>query len=203
MPPLTKAGFMYVIDPRVCARVTLLFALLLLFPAAPACAQEQNAPDIAALEKGRALIDKNDLKGAVKYLQSIAQTSPGNTDIWHLLGVAQYRNRKYDDARKAFTKALELRPDFPASLTGLAWTEYLDKKHARANDLVSQVLRQHPGHAGALCLRGLLSYAADKYAEALRDADAALTGNPEQTEALLLKADATIVLALNGNLAKT
>ncbi len=61
----------------------------------------------------------NDPRKAIEYLQKAVEVDPSNPDYWYNLGGASFTIQDYKRAKEAWTKALELKPDYEQARRGL------------------------------------------------------------------------------------
>lgn len=87
-----------------------LFILLLSQLAWSAASMSTPAAD-PALQKGQALIEKQDWRAAVDVLDNYTHAHPGSADGFNLLGYSYRHLKRYDDALAAYGKALALDPN--------------------------------------------------------------------------------------------
>ena len=172
----------------------LVLAAALLFVCAPAHARQATA------ERDRAakMIESGNYEGAVEVLKgAVKKQAREDAESWYNLGAAYTGLDDVKEARKAFERAMKLRPDWAPARAGLA-TAHLnsgrlgDAEH-EARRALGLDARQKEAHyvLGAIALRR------DRFAEALERAEGALRTDPDFTSALLLKARALVGLALN------
>lgn len=113
---------------------------------------DRNAVAQLAMVMGRL----GDTKSQVEYYQKAVNISPGNSVLWHNLGVARERHGDLGGALEAYTKVLQLKPGEPDSLQGAARSSLklgrFKEAHAHYTALVK-------GNASRDNLRGLVSAA--------------------------------------------
>ena len=61
-------------------------------------------------------------KGEIEAMRSLVALKPGDADSWDRLGKSLYLAKQYDEAVKAFRKALEIQPDSAETLANLGVT---------------------------------------------------------------------------------
>ena len=61
-------------------------------------------------------------KGEIEAMRSLVALKPGDADSWDRLGKSLYLAKQYDEAVKAFRKALEIQPDYAETLANLGVT---------------------------------------------------------------------------------
>jgi len=76
------------------------------------------------LEKGRALLDGNDLNGAIGELSMAASANPKLSEASTLLGVAYWRKGLRDLAQRAFEAAVRINKNDPQNLNNLGYLFY-------------------------------------------------------------------------------
>ena len=86
--------------------------LITAFLAAPAFAMDNNDDEPAApsLDAARGLIDAGDFAAAVPVLEDLAAADPGNADAANLLGFANRKLGRLEEAGLWYTRALSADP---------------------------------------------------------------------------------------------
>ncbi|WP_345533406.1 tetratricopeptide repeat protein [Viridibacterium curvum] len=71
-----------------------------------------NSTDVSKTEfaAGRAAIERKDWANAISIFNGIVTREPRNADAWNWLGYSYRRNRKLDEAFKAYGTALKINP---------------------------------------------------------------------------------------------
>jgi len=135
-------------------------------PAAPV-SSSGNAPDILGmmttgnqsaaemlsasatdhLEKGRALLNSNDLNGAIGELSSAASANPKLSEASTLLGVAYWRKGLRDRAEAAFETAVKIQKDDPQNLNNLGFVLYENGDYESATKYLKRAAKLAPGDA--------------------------------------------------------
>jgi tetratricopeptide (TPR) repeat protein len=110
----------------------------------------QSEPISAALRAGE--FDK-----AVELSHSALQSSPNNTQLWVLQGIAYVRKGDSQEALKAFKQALRISPNNLAALAGAAEIEY-QAGSRNAVPLLNHLLQLHPGDPTANAMLAVLEY---------------------------------------------
>jgi len=172
-----------------------LFAPLCARPApSQAAPQTPPAQTIAddAVERGKRLYHEGDAEGAIAVLRPAAGRLKKNADAWYYLGLALNRAGRAKDARKAFDKAVKLRPDDAGAHTGLAYTLLLLGKTDDAEREAQQALKLDPKLPDAHYVVGVLLYRGDKYEQAVEEAEAALRLKPDLPAAASLAGEALL-----------
>jgi predicted Zn-dependent protease len=86
---------------------------------------------------------------AVLALNALSKKQKQNPDIWHVLGLAQHQLGNLKEARKAFEKAVALRPSHEASRLSLALLYLQINDLKRAEKEARTLLTQNPQNAQA------------------------------------------------------
>lgn len=89
---------------------------------------------------GMLLTDTKAPGAAVIRLQEALKEFPNSARLWFALGVAQAALDKYDEAAKAFTRAIEIDPKFPPALSYLGMTHAQMGQYAEAIALYERAL---------------------------------------------------------------
>ena len=108
----------------------------------PADALETSALD--HLEKGRALLDSNDLNGAIGELSLAASANPKLSEASSLLGVAYSRKGMRDLAERSFENALRLKKDDPQNLNNLGFLLYENGDYEKATKYLKRAAKLAP-----------------------------------------------------------
>lgn len=120
-------------------------------------------------------------------LKRAVETNKEDANAWHQLGVALNRAGQPKEARQAFQKAIDLRPDFAESFIGLAYTSLAINRVDDVGYAAHRALRLDATNAEALYILGVLSLRRGEYAAAIEKADAAVRAKPQLAAAHLLK----------------
>ena len=129
-------------------------AALLVWGAAD-LAQAQHLPKIGYVvsAKDRAEVDTmvqqaladyqaGDYPQALNLLEQADHLKPDQSDCWNLRGMIFLRQKAYDKAQAAFTRAVALDPDLWAAQFNLAETAFQQKDYARARKSFENLLAQ-------------------------------------------------------------
>jgi tetratricopeptide (TPR) repeat protein len=106
------------------------------------------------------------------------------------LGEIAVAEAKPEDAERAFRRALELNPEAARAHSGLAEVLLAGGKHEEA--IAEARLAIKSGDERAISLLGIAQTIAGKYDDALLSLDQALQGDPQNTRALLYRAEVYI-----------
>lgn len=176
----------------LCA-LSLSFSLTLLSNATRAQTQDAKAAaDQHHFELGRSLLNDGHPADAVIELKPVAERRKTDADAWYLLGVALNRSRRHKDARKAFEKAIKLRPGDASARAGRAYSLFMLDKLRDADKEARLAVGADANNADAHFVLGFLLFNADKFAEAEAEAQTALGLKPGYVAAARLAADALL-----------
>jgi tetratricopeptide (TPR) repeat protein len=106
-----------------------------------------------AFEEARASLESGDAARALELLESGRAGRESWPDLHFLLGSAELRCGRFDDALASLARALELNPDFHAARIGLARALEAVGALAQAGEQVALVLQREPSHPQALELQ--------------------------------------------------
>ncbi len=84
---------------------------------------------------------------ALKNIEELRTLAPNDASVENLAGTAYAMQKKYDDARSAFKKALEIDPNSVAAKNNLAEIEFSAKRYAEAETLYRDLLPKTPRRA--------------------------------------------------------
>lgn len=120
-----------------------------------------------ALEKGTALLLKNNPQASVSYFQTAIALAPDSFHAYHSVAIAHYHLGDVEDAEQEFRRSIELsRGSFAPSLFGLSMILYQRGEFLEAESLIQKGLLATPSSAiGKYCL-GLVQFALGQIPEA-------------------------------------
>lgn len=88
---------------------------------------------------------KEDL--ALQQYRAALKKDPKHAQSWLLLGDLSYQRRDYDEAERAYRRAVKLRPENGDIYNNLAWTYLQQGRNLdKAEELIKQALKLTPGH---------------------------------------------------------
>jgi len=125
-------------------------------------------------------------------LRPAAERRKTDADAWYYLGLALNRAGRAKEARKAFDRAVKLRPDNAGAHTGLAYTMLLLGKESDAEREAQKALQLDPQFPDAHYVVGVILYRGDKYEQSAEEAEAALRLRPDFPAAASLAGDALL-----------
>lgn len=145
---------------------------------------------VQAFEKGTALLIKGEPQASVPYFQKVIALAPNASyRTYHNLALAYYRLAQFDASAENFQKAIDIsKGNFAPSMFGLAMILYRREDFQHAEAIVQRGLFLTPGSSLGKYCYGLIQYSLGKFADAERDALAALQFDPGQVDAYLLLA---------------
>ena len=144
-----------------------------------------------ALEKGTALLRKNNPKASISYFQTASALAPDSFYAYHNMALAHYRVGDVEDAEQQFQKSIELSKGSSApSLFGLSMIFYQRGEFLQAESLIQRGLLVAPSSAlGKYCF-ALVQFSLGQTPGAERSALDAIRLDPA-----LADADAYLLLA--------
>lgn len=128
---------------------------------------------------------------AIKALKEVVKKYPQDAMAWHYLGLSLVHKDDWKGARKAFEKALALRPDFAAPRANLA-NILLFTNASEAEKQARQALSLEPTSAEAHYVLGTVGLLQGLCADAIEQANMALSTNSNFPSAYLLRSQAFI-----------
>jgi tetratricopeptide (TPR) repeat protein len=151
-------------------------------------AQQPSQSDNSTKAVGIRLYEQGNSWGAIEALLTVLEKTKDDSESWYYLGHSYLLEDKPSDARKAFEKALKLRPDYTVARAGLARALLREDKRSDAKREAERVLNVDERNAEAHYVLGQMLYVADEGRAALALAEKALASNPDLSPAVLLKA---------------
>jgi tetratricopeptide (TPR) repeat protein len=136
-----------------------------------------------ALEKGTALLLKNNPQASVSYFQTAIELAPDSFHAYHNVAIAHYHLGDLEEAEREFRRSIELsRGSFAPSLFGLSMILYQRGEFLEAESLTQKGLLATPSSAlGKYCL-GLVQFALGQIPEAEHSALDAIGLDPAQAD---------------------
>ncbi|MDT5295389.1 MAG: hypothetical protein QOJ76_2269 [Acidobacteriota bacterium] len=169
-------------------------------PPSPSPSQQQQQQSAVAqvasnedvLARGKRLLAQGDAAGAAAALKSAAAQRKTDAEAWYYLGLALSHADKAKDARKAFEKAAKLRPDDAGARAGIAYTLLLLGKTRDAEREAGRALSLDPKSAEAHYILGVIDLRADRFEQAVGEAEEALRLKRELPAAASLAGEALL-----------
>jgi tetratricopeptide (TPR) repeat protein len=87
---------------------------------------------------------RNDLEGAVRFLEISEQAKPGQANTANLRGAIYTRQRDWPKAQAAFEEALKLQPELPMAQFNLGEVLFLNNKYKEARERFQIFLNSQP-----------------------------------------------------------
>jgi Flp pilus assembly protein TadD len=132
-----------------------------------------------------------DQEGAARSFEGVLHLDPNDLTANHYLGDLDLRRGKPAEAEARFRHALEIRPDAPESLQGLAQSLEVQNK-PEAADVYRKYLVVMPGDSAARARLIHLLLSAQEYDAAFAELDRAEAGKPPSLDSLRMRADIQI-----------
>ena len=132
-----------------------------------------------------------DQEGAARTFEGVLHLDPSDPTANHYLGDLDLRRNKPTEAETRFRHALEIRPDAPEDLQGLARSLEAQNK-PEAADAYRKYLAVVPGDSGARARLIRLLMNAEEYDAALAELERAEAGKAPSLDSLKLRADIQI-----------
>jgi serine/threonine protein kinase/Flp pilus assembly protein TadD len=115
---------------------------------------------------------RGDFEEAVKYLKRYAATQPGDPNPFDSMAEIYFKMGRLDEAIAKYREALDVKPDFESSHSGLAYIYALKEDFSTANRHVADVLAltdSQSRQAYAYCGVALARYLTGEFRESLRN----------------------------------
>lgn len=163
----------------------------------------QLNPNLIAAQIGQGLVavGQGNWGVASGYFQTAANMPGGANDpmaqFW--LGEALLRQENYASATEAYTRALELRPNFPEAYLGLAQVQYARSGPHEALATIDKALEQKPEYAEALLFQGKLLQELGDRDRALAAYNASIRINPRIAESFYRRGMVLLQIGEYGN----
>ncbi len=102
-----------------------------------------------SFDKAMAAVRENKNDVAETIFKEMVLKDPKDYLVWTMLGTIYYSDKKYGDASSAFTKALELKPDFTLARLNLGKMELSQKNFDKAIEILARAVELEPKSADA------------------------------------------------------
>jgi tetratricopeptide (TPR) repeat protein len=99
--------------------------------------------------------------------------------VWNKMGIGYQRQMEFRKARKAYKKAIDLRPDFGEAWNNLGTTFYLEKKVKKSIHYYQRAIKLEPQSASFHLNLGTAYFARKKYPKAYGEYHTAIALNPD------------------------
>jgi tetratricopeptide (TPR) repeat protein len=137
--------------------------------------------------------EAGDPKAAIPPLQKILKLQARSAELWTLFGDVLADAKNWDDAEKAFTQALTLKPDHVHAHLARGYMYFEMGSYDEAEACLLKVLELDPDREPGLCLLGVISMRQRDYNRAVDYLVRAIQINPKYDEAFF-----NLGLALEG-----
>ncbi|OYY92999.1 MAG: c-type cytochrome biogenesis protein CcmI [Hydrogenophilales bacterium 28-61-23] len=130
-----------------------------------AIAEAQANPPIAA----EAVKGEHDIMKMIQKVEERTQTNPDDVEAWTMLGKTYAVVGHWPEALKAYEKAMQLKPDVPAVMTGYAEALAINNNRVlkgKPMELVLQALEKTPDDMKGLELAAISNFQDKNYAQA-------------------------------------
>jgi tetratricopeptide (TPR) repeat protein len=142
-----------------------LFLLLALAnPAAPQALAPAAEAQVSPEELGDLAMIRQQYVTAIDSYRRAPQNSP---DVWNKLGMAFHHLFAMDEAKRAYERALHLRPQYPEALNNLGAVYYAEKNYKKAVRYYRKALQLNPQSATMYSNLGTAWFAEQRYKEGL------------------------------------
>jgi tetratricopeptide (TPR) repeat protein len=112
-------------------------------------AYDRTAENKARFERAAEAIRRKDYKQAALLLNEIVASDPKDHIAWTELGTVHFRENDFDEAERAYRRAIELKPSFLPALLNLGKARITRKNFDGAIEILSEAVRLHPRSADA------------------------------------------------------
>jgi Flp pilus assembly protein TadD len=137
-------------------------------------------------EEGVAASRANNHDLAIEKFNAAALVVPNCHDCYYNIGFAQLQKKDEKQAEQAWLKALEIKPDYPEALNGLATLYNNQKRFDEATAMSTKAAAAGGGGGGgnadAIYNQGIILWNQGKIAEAKTKFEEALAANPSHPE---------------------
>jgi len=113
-------------------------------PDTPSPAAQPPAPPLSSEARGDIFMAEKKYREAIEVYQT---GSPQDAVVQNKLGIAYQQTLQLDNARKAYERALKLKPDYMEALNNLGTIYYARKSYRRAINWYNRALKTAPGEA--------------------------------------------------------
>lgn len=109
------------------------------------------APTDAEANYGLAMVfaHADDTAHAYEYLQRALKSRPDYPEAMNNLGILYLRTQRRDDAVRSFEECIRVAPEFDQAYVNLARVYAIENTPDKARQILLELLRQQPNHAGA------------------------------------------------------
>jgi serine/threonine protein kinase/TolA-binding protein len=137
----------------------------------------------AAATNARDLVERMSIPGAEQQAVSAIKSCKYNPVAHYVLGAIRHHQDRMDEANQEFRKALDLRPDFPSAVAGLAHVLAHLKKFEEAKAILLPLISRTAGASEALIELAHIHYITDGTERAIDLARQAVKADSTRAEA--------------------
>jgi len=107
-------------------------------------AYTRSAANQSLFHKAEHAVSNKKYDEAIKLLQLILDNDKADFQVWSLLGTVYLVQEKFDDAEKAYTSAIAVKPAYSLALLNLAKLRVSKKRFEEAIEPLTRVVEQEP-----------------------------------------------------------
>jgi tetratricopeptide (TPR) repeat protein len=123
--------------------------------------------------------NRNDSLKACEYISELFSLNPNHSEALNQYGLIMVEQRKFSDAKKAFSDAIKVTPDFLEVQRNLAELFFLEEDYDTGVQAYITILKNHPEDIPSLLRMAELNLEADNTKEASEWAELVLKLEPE------------------------
>jgi cytochrome c-type biogenesis protein CcmH/NrfG len=105
---------------------------------------QRPAANKSLFDKAHAAVEKKDYANGVMLLNQIVERDASDFQAWTLLGTLYLAQEKRDDAEKAYSKAIEVKPTYALPLINLGKLLLMQKRFDEAVDKLTRAVELQP-----------------------------------------------------------
>lgn len=110
---------------------------------------------------------ENNIRKAEEDLSQAISINQDQAPFWSLSGMIYLKQRRYDEAEKAFKTALQKDPEYQPAYHGLGLRHYLEENYRGAIGYFEKSLKLYPHHPGSNYHAGIIYYKLRDYRKAV------------------------------------
>jgi tetratricopeptide (TPR) repeat protein/peroxiredoxin len=133
---------------------------------------------------GTLSLRRQDLAGAIEYLQKTVELNPDYPEAWNNLGMIAAQQGRADQAIEDFERSLKLRPHYGIALLNLGNVYRRMRQFEKASEYLDRALREHPDDPEVHYSLGMLYAQQDQMQQAEAFLTKAIALRPAYPEAL-------------------
>jgi tetratricopeptide (TPR) repeat protein len=105
---------------------------------------ERSAANKLLFDKAHAAVEKKDYANGIRLLNQIVESDKSDFQAWSLLGTLYLAEEKFDEAEKAYLKAIEAKPTYVLPLINLGKLLLTKKRFEEAVDRLTRAVELQP-----------------------------------------------------------